>query len=151
MPTSGRQGIVAADLLLSLAAVLLLLVALMAPDWRAALRDSAPGVPDVIPLPAGRALILAVDGELHLVAGAGVLVLDDRALPDDPRLDAWLAQRPGADLTLALAHDSGDTGFLAEVSLTRAGVAQIDRLRLPGPCAGLDLTSDGAICHPARR
>jgi hypothetical protein len=151
MPATFRQGIVAADLLLALAAVLLLVVALMAPDWRAALRDSAPGVPQATPLPEGQALILALDGELRLIAGAGVLTLDDRALPEDPRLTAWLAERPGAELTLALAHDSGDTGFLAEVALARAGVAQIARLRLTGPCARLDLTPAGAICHPARR
>lgn len=151
MPRTGRQGIVAADLLLALAAVLLLLVALMAPGWRAVLRDSAPIAPDTAPLSAGQALIVALDGELRLVSASGVLALDDTALPDDPRLTGWLADRPGADLTLVLAHDSRDTGFLAEVALARAGVTRVARLRLPGPCARLELTPTGAFCHPAHR
>lgn len=140
------QPLVAADLFLGLAGVLLVVLGLLSSGLRGLLQSPPANEAAIARLAATTPRPIAYAGAteaLFLASGAPTLVLPRDSLPGAAEVRDWLGDHPGTPL-LILAADSADTGFLLELAL--ADSPAITRIRLPGACGSLRLTGDTLTC-----
>lgn len=146
--SDGPAPMAAGDLLLGLAGILLLVLALVQ-TGRSNMVLSAP--PDTkaaaTNLAQANSLMMAYAEveTVHLFTpDRPSLTLPIASLPDAPELSAWAdaAQQP----IVIFAANSVDTAFLLEVGLARTGLEDIRKVRLPGPCATLEMDDDTVTC-----
>lgn len=148
-PDANAPPMAAADLLLGLAGILLIVLALMSTGLRGVIQSgTAPETAQAaaeLAQSTPRAMAYADAHGAHLYAsGQPPRLVPRDALPMAQPLADWArtAQSP----LIILSADSGDTAFLLEVGLASAGLSDIQRVRLPGACATMSIRGNAVIC-----
>lgn len=139
--------LVSADVFLGLAAVLLVTFVALSAGLREIVSVTAGAAP-MLAAPPGPVAEVRAEGLWLHAPGRPPVAVPQSALPDAEALRAWAAGLGSAPLVV-VAADAGDTDFLAEAGLARAGVPEILRLRLPPGCTAPVLTAAGYVCGPA--
>lgn len=141
------EDVVASDLFFSLAAMLIVVLCLMSQSLRAVVANPAPG-DDALSQAAmvsGQWLAMArQDGVTLTDPDGSVLRLSMADILSD-RAEAW-ARAAGPGLWQVIATDARDSAFLMDTVLARAGVTEVQRIRLDRPCPRPRVMVTGLVC-----
>ena len=141
------EDVVASDLFFSLAAMLIVVLCLMSQSLRAVVANPAPG-DDALSQAAvesGRFLALAWQDGVTLTAPDGSVLRLGMAEVLSDRAEAW-ARAAGPGLWQVIAADARDSAFLMDTVLARAGLAEVQRIRLDRACPRPRVTATGLVC-----
>lgn len=141
------EDVVASDLFFSLAAMLIVVLCLMSQSLRAVVANPAPGDAALsqAAVQSGQWLALARQDGVTLTAPDGsVLRLGMTDILSD-RAEVW-ARAAGPGLWQVIAADARDSAFLMDTVLARAGVAEVQRIRLDRPCPRPRVAAKGLTC-----
>lgn len=141
------EDVVASDLFFSLAAMLIVLLCLMSQTLRAVIANPAPGDAAFsrAAVESGQWLALARQDGITLTAPDGSVVRLAMADILSDRAEAW-ARAAGPGVWQVIAADARDSAFLMDTVLARAGLAEVQRIRLDRPCPRPRVTATGLTC-----
>lgn len=143
----GGEGeeIGATDLFFSLAAVLIVLLCVTSQALRGSLAtETEVEISSQIgAAPVSLALVRAEEVVLRHGEGASVRVPLDAVLSG--ATEDWARGGEGP-VWVVIAEDAADSAFLLDTALSRAGLAEMRRVRLTGPCARPRLVAGGVAC-----
>ena len=141
------EDVVASDLFFSLAAMLIVVLCLMSQSLRAVVANPAPGDAALsqAAVKSGKFLALArQDGATLTAPDGSVLRLGMADILSD-RAELW-ARAAGPGLWQVIATDARDSAFLMDTMLARAGLAEVQRIRLDRPCPRPRVAAIGLVC-----
>ncbi len=141
------EDVVASDLFFSLAAMLIVLLCLMSQSLRAVVANPAPedAALSRAAVESAQWLALARQDGITLTAPDGAVVRLGMADILSDRAEAW-ARAAGPGLWQVIAADARDSAFLMDTVLARAGLAEVQRIRLDRPCPRPRVTTTGLDC-----
>lgn len=134
------------DLFFGLAAILIVTLCLLSQSLRetVARDDTAPALDRAAASDAGWTAIATDEGVTLHRPGAAAQTLPLDAIMS-PATEDWAKAATGP-LRLVITAQASDSAFLLETVLARAGVQDMERIRLPSRCASPRFTSRGLLC-----